>query len=178
MTLWHSGEWKDDRIIIDPIAVKKSLSYWTTTLLKGYYSAQQCTVRFGRTLWTFRWEKKKKQVIYYASFCCLAQQSSKGDDRRHAGTVEKEERGHTLQTDSIGVVGQVVGCLSLDVQKETAKPPGNIQSSLSVVLTCVVKSIIYSPIKKMLKQVSSLYWLNPSVRPCWFSVFYPYDRKI
>lgn len=41
---------------------------------------------------------------YNASLCGLPQQSSECDDRRHAGTVEEEERSHTLQADGIRVV--------------------------------------------------------------------------
>lgn len=68
--------------------------------------------------------QRKGKVIYYASFCRLAQQPSEGDDGGHAGTVEEEERGHTLEAESVVVVGQIVRRLALDVQKESAKPPG------------------------------------------------------
>ncbi len=65
----------------------------------------------------------KDVVSYHASLCGLAQESSKGDDGWHAGAVEEEEGGQTLQTEGVCVVGKVVRSLSLDVQDEPAKYP-------------------------------------------------------
>lgn len=60
---------------------------------------------------------------YHTPLCGLAQQSPEGDDGRHAGAVEEEEGGQTLQTDGVCVVGNVVGSLSFDVQDEPSKYP-------------------------------------------------------
>lgn len=38
----------------------------------------------------------------------LPQQTPEGDDGGHAGAVEEEEGGQTLQAECVGVVGQVV----------------------------------------------------------------------
>lgn len=65
----------------------------------------------------------KDVASYHTSFRGLAQESSKGDDRRHAGAVEEEERGQTLQADGVCEVGQVVGGLSLDVHEEAPEEP-------------------------------------------------------
>lgn len=60
---------------------------------------------------------------YDASLCRLPQQSSKGDDRWHAGTVEEEERGHTLEAETVLEVTQIERSLSFDVQYEATKQP-------------------------------------------------------
>lgn len=60
---------------------------------------------------------------YYASLCGLPQQPSEGDDRGHAGAVEEEEGGQTLQAQCVCVVRQVVGGLALDVHEEAAEDP-------------------------------------------------------
>lgn len=60
---------------------------------------------------------------YHSPICGFTQQPTKGDDRRHAGAVEEEEGGQTLQTDGVGVVGKVMRSLSLDVQDEPSKEP-------------------------------------------------------
>lgn len=46
---------------------------------------------------------------YDAALRRLAQQSAEGDDGGHAGTVEEEERGHTLKAAGVSVVRQVMG---------------------------------------------------------------------
>jgi len=56
-------------------------------------------------------------AAYHASLRGLTQESAEGDDRRHAGAVEEEERGQTLQADGIREVGDVVRGLSLDVHE-------------------------------------------------------------
>lgn len=53
----------------------------------------------------------------------FTQQPPKGDDGGHAGAVEEEEGGQTLQADGVGVVRQVVRGLPLDVQDEPSKEP-------------------------------------------------------
>lgn len=42
--------------------------------------------------------QKRKVSTHNVSFGGLAQQAPEGDDRRHAGAVEEEHRGQTLQT--------------------------------------------------------------------------------
>lgn len=68
----------------------------------------------------------------YAALGRLAQQSSEGDDGGHAGTVEEEEGGHTLEATGITVVRQVVGHLPLDVQKQAPEPPAHKHRKTSV----------------------------------------------
>lgn len=63
---------------------------------------------------------------YDASLCRLPQQSSKGDDRRHAGTVEEEEGGHTLEAHTVLEVTQIERSFPLDVQYQTTKQPGKV----------------------------------------------------
>lgn len=65
----------------------------------------------------------KTAASYHAALCGLAQEPSEGDDRWHAGAVEEEEGGQTLQTEGVRVVGQVVRSLPLDVEEEPAKYP-------------------------------------------------------
>lgn len=60
---------------------------------------------------------------YNASLGRLPQQSSKGDDGRHAGTVQKEEGRHTLQTQAVPEVAQVEWNLPFNVQYQTTKQP-------------------------------------------------------
>lgn len=60
---------------------------------------------------------------YDASLCRLPQQSSKGDDRRHAGTVEEEKGGHTLEAHAVLKVTQIERSFPLDVQYQTAEQP-------------------------------------------------------
>lgn len=60
---------------------------------------------------------------YNASLCRLPKQSSEGDDRRHAGTVEKEERGNTLEVQAVFIVTQIEGSFPFDVQDQTTKQP-------------------------------------------------------
>lgn len=58
---------------------------------------------------------------YNTSFCRLPQQSPKGDDRRHAGTVEEEEGGHTLEAETILKITPIEWSFPLDVQDQTTK---------------------------------------------------------
>lgn len=53
----------------------------------------------------------------------FTQQPPEGDDGGHAGAVEEQEGGQTLQADGVRVVRQVVRSLSLDVQDEPSKEP-------------------------------------------------------
>lgn len=78
----------------------------------------------------FSWSVRiGKNLSHHAPFGGLAQQSSEGDDGRHAGAVQEEEGGQTLKADGVGVVGQVVGGLALDVQDEAAKYPVTVTAS-------------------------------------------------
>ena len=61
---------------------------------------------------------------YYASLRGLPQEPPEGDDGGHAGAVEEQEGGQTLQARCIFVVRQVVGGLALDVHEEASKKPG------------------------------------------------------
>lgn len=69
-------------------------------------------------------------LSYNSSFCGLPQQPPEGDDRRHAGTVEEEEGGHTLQAEAVFKVAQIERNFSLNVQDETPKQPEHRQTSL------------------------------------------------
>lgn len=60
---------------------------------------------------------------YNASLGRFSQQSSKGDHRRHAGTVEEEEGGHTLEAHAILEVTQIERSFPLDVQYQTTEQP-------------------------------------------------------
>lgn len=73
------------------------------------------------------------KASHHSPLRCFAQQSSEGDDRRHAGAVQEEEGGQTLQTDGVRVVGQIVRSLSLDVQDQPAKDPVEEESTSSPV---------------------------------------------
>ena len=53
----------------------------------------------------------------------LSEQSSEGDDRGHAGAVEEQEGGDTLQINAVSIVTQVERNLPLDVQNQTSKQP-------------------------------------------------------
>lgn len=69
------------------------------------------------------------EASHHSPLRCLAQQSSEGDDRRHAGAVQEEEGGQTLQTDGVCVVGQIVRSLSLDVEDHPTKDPVEEEST-------------------------------------------------
>lgn len=60
---------------------------------------------------------------YNASFCCLSQQSSKGDYRWHAGTVEEQERCHTLEAQTVLKITEIEGSLPFDVQDQATEQP-------------------------------------------------------
>lgn len=80
-----------------------------------YFSAQKLEIRVSvQTFCT-------SVCPYNPSLCCLSEQPPKGDDRRHTGTVEEEERGHTLQAQTIFIVTQIERCLPFDVHYQTAE---------------------------------------------------------
>ncbi len=60
---------------------------------------------------------------YYASLCGFSQQSSEGDNRGHAGAVQEQERGQTLQAERICEIWQEVWSLPLHIQKQSTKKP-------------------------------------------------------
>lgn len=68
---------------------------------------------------------------HHTSLRGFAQQPPEGDDGRHAGAVQEEEGGQTLQTDGICVVGKIARSLSLDVQDQPAKYPVEKQGRIT-----------------------------------------------
>lgn len=60
---------------------------------------------------------------YYASLCGFSQQSSEGDNRGHAGAVQEQERGQTLQAERICEIRQEVRNLPLHIQNQSTKKP-------------------------------------------------------
>lgn len=52
---------------------------------------------------------------HYVAFCCLPKQPSERDDRGHAGAVEEEDGGQTLQAEGVLDVTPVEGYLPLDI---------------------------------------------------------------
>lgn len=60
---------------------------------------------------------------YYASFSGFSQQSPKGDNRRHAGAVQEQEGGQTLEAQRVLEITPVPGRLPLDVQHQAPKQP-------------------------------------------------------
>lgn len=66
----------------------------------------------------------------YVAFCRLAKQPSKCDDRGHAGAVEEQDGGQTLQTEGVSDVAPVKRQLPLDVQDQTSTYPGTGQVCL------------------------------------------------
>lgn len=82
---------------------------------------------------------------YYASLGSLPQQPSEGDNRGHAGTVEEEEGGHTLETEAIFIVTQIVRKLPLDVQDQTTEQPDR-GTGRNVGLQCVIQCMFYCPV--------------------------------
>lgn len=80
-------------------------------------------------------------VSHHAALGGLAQQAPEGDDGRHAGTVEEEKGSQTLQADGVGVVGQIVGGLPLDVQDEAAKYPVTVTAVQWIMCKCLISSL-------------------------------------
>lgn len=60
---------------------------------------------------------------HYVGFGCLPQQASECDDRGHAGTVQEQDGGETLQTEGIPNVTPVEWQLPLGIQDQTSKYP-------------------------------------------------------
>lgn len=61
---------------------------------------------------------------YYSTLCGLPKQASESDHRRHAGTIEEQEGGQTLQADGIGVVRHVVPNFAFYIADKASKTPG------------------------------------------------------
>ena len=62
-------------------------------------------------------------ATHHAALGGLAQQPAEGDDGGHAGAVQEEEGGQTLEAERVRVVRQVVRRLALDVVDEAAHEP-------------------------------------------------------
>lgn len=60
---------------------------------------------------------------YYASLCSFSQQPSEGDNGGHAGAVQEQERGQTLQAERICEIRQEVRSLPLHIQNQSTKNP-------------------------------------------------------
>lgn len=69
------------------------------------------------------------QSSYYASLGGFSEQTPKGDDWWHAGTIQEEEGGQTLQAERIPVVAPVPGGFAFDVQHQAPKQPVETRQS-------------------------------------------------
>ena len=58
---------------------------------------------------------------HYVVMCCLSEQTSKCDDRGHAGTVQEQDGGKTLQTERVPYVTPVEWQLPLGIKDQTPK---------------------------------------------------------
>ncbi len=104
---------------------KDSIALWSTrckyreyVFCAVHYSTWTMTICISIQCWVCL---KVCLCSYDASLCRLAQQSSKGDDRWHAGTVEEEEGGHTLEAHAVLKVTHIDRSFPLDVQYQTTK---------------------------------------------------------
>lgn len=70
---------------------------------------------------------------HYVALCCLPEQTSERDDRRHAGAVEEQDGGQTLQTEGVSDVAPVERQLPLDVQDQTSEYPGGGEREILII---------------------------------------------
>ncbi len=62
---------------------------------------------------------------YYVSFGGFSQQTSERDDGRHAGAVQEEDGGQTLQVDGVRDVTQHEGNFPPNIVHQTAEKPAD-----------------------------------------------------